>query len=104
MHARLSRFNGLTSERIDETVKQFREEALPALEQQEGYEGMLVLANYNAGSAAAISLWDSERAMRKSEKLAEQARQAAVETGRPTQEPVVDRYEVILNAIGAKQA
>jgi heme-degrading monooxygenase HmoA len=104
MHARLSRFNGLTSERIDETVKQFREQALPELEQQEGYEGMLVLANYNAGSAAALSLWDSERSMRKSEKLAEQARQAAIETGRPTQEPVVDRYEVILNAIPAKQA
>jgi heme-degrading monooxygenase HmoA len=104
MHARLSRFNGLTSERIDETLKEFREQSLPFLEQQDGYEGMLVLANYNAGSAAAISLWESEKAMRASEKLAEQAREAAVQTGRSAQAPIVDRYEVILNAIPARQA
>jgi hypothetical protein len=37
MHARLSRFAGLDPERIDETVRQFEEEALGDLEQQPGF-------------------------------------------------------------------
>jgi hypothetical protein len=39
MHARLSRFAGLDPERIDATVRQFEEEALPRLEQRRAFEG-----------------------------------------------------------------
>ena len=42
MHARLSRFAGVDPERIDATVRQFEEEALPRLEQQPGFQGITV--------------------------------------------------------------
>jgi heme-degrading monooxygenase HmoA len=101
MHARLSRFAGLTPERIEATLEQFRQESLPFLEQQKGYEGMLVLVNYNAGTSAGISFWSTEKDMRASEKAAEEARQRVVDTGQATQEGVVDRYEVVLNTLSA---
>jgi heme-degrading monooxygenase HmoA len=101
MHARLSRFAGLTPERLQAAIDQFRDEALPFFEQQPGYEGMLLLANRNAGTAAGVSFWSTERDMDRSEKLADQSRKAAMATGAPAQEPLVDRYEVILNTMQA---
>jgi heme-degrading monooxygenase HmoA len=103
-HARVSRFTGLTADRIEATLNEFRETSLPFLEQQEGYEGIMVLANYAAGTAAALSLWESERHMRASEKLAEQARASAVTTGKAAKDPIVDHYEVIFTTVPVKTA
>ena len=95
MHARMSRFAGLPPERIDSTLHQFRDEELPALEQQPGFEGIVVLVDQKGGKAAAISFWDTEHHLRDSERAAERARDRAVESAGPTREPVVDRYEVL---------
>ncbi|HVS29163.1 MAG TPA: hypothetical protein VHE14_06400 [Solirubrobacteraceae bacterium] len=97
MQARLSRFAGLPDERIDETVREFEQDQLPALEQQQGYRGVIVMVNRGGGQAAAITLWDTERDLRESEKLAEQARSAAIQTAGLSREPVVDRYEIVIN-------
>ena len=104
MHARMSRFAGLPAERIDQTVQQFNEDGLAALEQQSGFQGITVLVDHRAGKAAAISFWDSEASMRESEKAAALARDQAVETAGPDREPVVDHYEVVLTRWAGREA
>jgi heme-degrading monooxygenase HmoA len=96
MYARLSRFAGLPPERIDQTVDEFRQQQLPELERQDGYKGVVVMLNRTTGQSAALSFWESEADMRASEQLAERAREAAIATAQPEREPVVDRYEVVL--------
>jgi heme-degrading monooxygenase HmoA len=97
MHARLSRFAGLDPERMDATVRQFEEEALPRLEQQPGFRGITVGVNYRGGQAVAIALWETEADMRRSEKLAAEAREQAVATAAPSRTPIVDQYEVVIH-------
>jgi hypothetical protein len=96
MHVRLSRFAGLDPDRIDETLRRFEEDELPRLNQQEGFGGITVGVNRSTGQAVAVVLWDSEAAMRKSETLAAEVRDRAVATAKPSREPIVDRYEVVL--------
>jgi heme-degrading monooxygenase HmoA len=102
MHARLSRFAGLDPERIDETLRQFKEESLGDLEQQPGFLGVTVCVNHKSGQAAVISLWESERDMHQSEEVALRAREQAVATAGPSRSPIVDHYEVILHKERAK--
>jgi heme-degrading monooxygenase HmoA len=101
MHARLSRFAGLPPERIDETLRGFQEGALPQFEQLPGYKGVLVAVNYAEGKAAAITFWETQDNMRASDRLADQARAAALEqaqgSSEPTREPIVDHYEVLVD-------
>jgi heme-degrading monooxygenase HmoA len=98
MYARMSKFAGLPPERVDRTLQQFEQEELPALEQQPGFEGILVLVDRGGGTAAAISLWDTQEHLRASEEVADRAREKAMETAqlRPRRDPVVDRYEVVM--------
>ena len=96
MHARLSRFAGLDPERVEETVQQFEEHALPGLEQQQGFRGITAGVNPATGQAFTVTLWESEADMRASEQLATEARDQAVETARPSRDPIVDQYEVVV--------
>jgi heme-degrading monooxygenase HmoA len=96
MHVRLSRFAGLPPERIDDTIEEFREQQLPELEGQAGFKGVLVMVNRGTGQAAALTFWESEADLHASEKVASRAREAAVASAQPAREPVVDRYEVVL--------
>jgi hypothetical protein len=52
--------------------------------------------NRRSGQAVAITLWETEANMRESEKLATQARERAVATARPSREPIVDHYEIVV--------
>jgi heme-degrading monooxygenase HmoA len=98
MHARLSRFAGLDPERIEETVHQFRDGALPELREQQGFKGITVAVNRRTGQALAVTLWETEADMKASEKLATQAREQAIATARPSREPIVDHYEVVVQS------
>jgi heme-degrading monooxygenase HmoA len=97
MHARLSRYAGLPPERIEETVRQFQEELVAQLERQQGFERITVAVDWNAGRAAVITYWDTEDNMRASEKHADELRGRVEAAGRPSREPIVDHYEVILD-------
>ena len=98
MHARLSRFAGLDPERIDETIRQFEEQALEDFKRQPGFKGITAGVNHRTGQAVVMTVWETERHMRDSERLADEARSHAVETARPSREPIVDNYEVVLHA------
>src|SRR5437764_1604287 len=92
LHARLSRFGGLDPERIEATVEQFREQALPQLQEQQGFRGITVGVNRKTGQALAVTLWETEADMSESERVADEARDQAVATARPAREPIVDHY------------
>jgi heme-degrading monooxygenase HmoA len=97
MHARLSRFAGLDPERIDETLRQFRQDSLSNLEEQPGFRGITVCVNRKTGQAVVLALWETEADMKQSEEVAIRAREQAVATAGPSREPIVDSYEVILH-------
>jgi len=97
MHARLSRFAGLDPERIEETTRQFEDEMLDALAKQPGFRGITVGVNRRSGKAVALTLWETEADMRRSEELADEAREQAVATAKPERDPIVDDYEVIVS-------
>jgi heme-degrading monooxygenase HmoA len=97
MYARLSRFAGLPPERIDRTLAEFEESQLSQFEALEGFKGVLVGVDRAEGKAMAITFWESQNHLRASDRLADQAREAAMETASmPSREPIVDRYEVVL--------
>lgn len=93
MHARVTTFEGPV-ERMDEGARQAREQILPAARQMEGFKGMYVLADRESGKALAVTLWESEEAMRASEEAANRLRQQSA-AGMGEEIRAVDRYEVV---------
>lgn len=103
MYARVTRFSGLPPERIQATLRAFREEHLPALQQQDGYRGVQVMVDQQGGRAIAIMYWESQEALRASDKLASEARAAAISRLDPDREPIVDNFEVLLTEMAEPQ-
>ncbi len=52
---------------MDETVAMFRDSVVPALKEQEGFKGALLLTDRKAGKACAVVLWETEEDMLASE-------------------------------------
>jgi heme-degrading monooxygenase HmoA len=104
MHARMSRIAGLPPERIDEARQYFEDAELPALQQQQGYKGVIVMVDRNDGRATAITFWDTLDDLRASDRVADQARESTMERASssvdPSREPVVERYEVLIQQDG----
>ncbi len=48
------------SDKLDETIKIFREGVIPAAKSQRGYRGAYLLTDRKTGKGVSISLWDSE--------------------------------------------
>jgi hypothetical protein len=99
MYARVTTFPGLAPERIKATLAEFTEQHLPRLEKQPGYCGVWAGVDYTGGRAIAVTYWESINALHASDKLASEARAAAVtragvDRERPT---VIDRYEIVLD-------
>jgi heme-degrading monooxygenase HmoA len=92
----MTKFVGLPPERIDEALEEFKSGQLAELEGQAGFQGIMVLVDRPAGTAAALSMWDSEANMKASEGTADAARESAVATAKPERFPVVDHFEVVL--------
>src|SRR5436190_12291510 len=96
MYARMSRFAGLPPERIEATIREFQEGQLKALSEQPGYKGVLIGVDRAEGKSVAITFWESAENLRATDRLADQARQQALESVKPSREPIVDRYEVVM--------
>jgi heme-degrading monooxygenase HmoA len=96
MYARMSRFAGLPPERIEETIREFEEGQLKALSEQPGYKGVLIGIDRAEGKSVAITFWENAENLRASDRLADKARQQALDSAKPSREPIVDRYEVVV--------
>ena len=92
MYARISTFEG-SPENIDDELRRVRENVLPQLRQQEGFEGMVALADRQSGKTLGISFWESEEALEASEEVAGRLRE---DTAQAMSETIagVERYEV----------
>ena len=94
MHARMTTLEG-TSERLDEGLRQIREDVLPQLQQQDGFKGFIVFDNRQSGKLVGFSLWESEQALRASEEVADRTRRESAGVMDDTIAGV-ERYEVAL--------
>jgi heme-degrading monooxygenase HmoA len=94
MHARMTTMEG-SSERLDEGLRQIREDVLPQLHQQDGFKGFIVFNNRQSGKLVGFSLWESEQAMRASEEVGDRTRRESAEVMDDTIAGV-ERYEVAL--------
>jgi len=94
LFARMNTFEG-SPDRLDDALRKVREEVLPQLHQQDGFQGLMFLANYKSGELQLMSLWESAQAMRASEEEADRLRAGVAEAG--DQEIArVERYDVVL--------
>jgi heme-degrading monooxygenase HmoA len=94
--ARVSTFTG-TSDQVDEAIRQAREDVVPRLEQLDGYRGAYLLVDRQNAKTLAVTLWESEEAMRASEEEANTLRSETADA-LGTQMVGVERYEVALAA------
>jgi heme-degrading monooxygenase HmoA len=99
MFARVTTLKGPADsvERLRTTVDQ---QILPAVRAINGFRGLLSLADPTSGKGVTISLWESEDAMKQAEETANRLRSStAAATGADIIS--VDRYEVVVDALGA---
>ncbi len=59
MFARLTIFQG-KSDKIDEAIKIYKENVVPAAKSQKGFRGIYLLTDRKTGKGISMSLWDSE--------------------------------------------
>jgi heme-degrading monooxygenase HmoA len=92
VHARMSTLEG-SPDQIDEGLRHVREQVLPLMRQQEGFEGFIALADRQSGKVIGVSLWESEQAMQASEQVGDRTRSESAEATGATVAGV-ERYEV----------
>jgi heme-degrading monooxygenase HmoA len=92
VYARISTLEG-SPEHIDEGLRQVRENVLPQIQQQEGFKGMVALADRKTGKTLGITFWESEEALKASEEAADRLREDSAEAMSDTIAGV-ERYEV----------
>ena len=86
-------------EQLDEFSRLGEEKVVPALQRLDGFEGLLVLANYQNGKILVVTLWKSEEAMRGGEEASYWLRAFSAEAagGEVTD---VERYDVVFSENG----
>jgi heme-degrading monooxygenase HmoA len=94
--ARVSTFTG-TSDEIDKAIREVQQNVLPRTEQLDGYKGAYFLVDRENGKSLAVTLWESEEAMRASEDAANSLR-SEIADALGTQMVGVERYEVAVAA------
>jgi heme-degrading monooxygenase HmoA len=97
MYARLAQVR-IQPERIAEAIEIYRTSVVPALEQQPGFAGALLLTQPETGRGISITLWESEEARTAGEVGGFYQEQLARFAGMFTETPVRDAYQVALDA------
>jgi heme-degrading monooxygenase HmoA len=96
MHARTGRLQ-VSPERIDEIVGVIKEDQVAMFHGQPGYRGFTGLADRERGTVMGISFWETEDDLRAAEELGREARRRVTEAGGGQGEPVVERWEVVVD-------
>ena len=89
--ARTSTLSGAT--RIDDGIKSFERDTLPKLRSMPGFAGATLHIDRAAKTMVATTYWDSEAALKASEKGADELRQGAAKASGVTAVPKVERFE-----------
>ncbi len=94
MHARLIRLKG-SPEGAEERRAGFEQEAVPAMREQPGFMGVVVLADADTGGGAVVTYWESEEAMSQSLGALADLRERTT-AGQGLEVLSLEQYEVIL--------
>ena len=92
MHARVSTLTG-SPDQAEAGITDFKENVVPWIKGNGGPGGILLI-DRETGKAIAITLWDDEEAMRRSEEAANEHRRRVSSEMQGTQSPTVERFEV----------
>lgn len=92
MHARVSTITG-SPDQAEAGIADFKENVTPWIKENGGHGGILLI-DRETGKAIAITLWNDEETMRRSEEAANEHRQRVTDEMQSTQSPTVERYEV----------
>lgn len=95
MFARATRIEG-SPDRLDEAIRQFREQTLPAAQDLAGFGGGMLLVDRSSGAAMAVTLWETEENMAASEQFADQQRAQVAEAAGASTAPRIERYDVVV--------
>ena len=95
MFARATRIEG-SPEGLDEAIRRFRDETLPAAGSQAGFGGAMLLADRSSGAVLAVTLWATEENMGASEQFANQQRAQVAAAAGASGDPRIERYEVVV--------
>jgi len=95
MFIRMTKFNGVTPDRMNSQIDLIVESLLPKLEREWGLVDGYILANHAAGQVMGVTIWDSESALRRSAKAErEMANSVGVDW---RSQPIVDTWEVVVS-------
>ena len=95
-HLRLSRVADLAPAALEAMVDEFEgSDYVDDLASLPGFSGYLLAADRENGKVLAMSLWESQDALRASDQAAEQARESRLAVA-GAHDPIVDRYEIML--------
>ena len=96
-YLRLSRLSDLAPRAQEAMIEAFEEsDYIDRLEEMSGFRGYLLAADREHGKLTAMSLWESERDRRASDEMADYARELRVAAAESAHDPIVDRYQVML--------
>lgn len=96
MHARVTSLSGSPAD-VDAGIANFRDAVVP-FARAEG-NGAILLVDRQTGKAIAITLWETEEALRASDERANALRADAAQEMGAAQAPNVERYEVAVYEI-----
>ena len=96
MHARVTRVRG-NSASMEAGIAHFRDTLLEQLERMPGFRDAVLMIDREHGDGLAITLWDTEEALRQSEQGADALR---TESASQMQASVtsVERFEIVVQA------
>lgn len=93
MFARVTTIEG-SPERIDESIRLFKETVVPGASKIKGFKGSYFLVDRKTGKQMGVALWDTEADLNASVKAADQLRAGVSEAAAATNPPAVEIYEV----------
>lgn len=93
MFARVSTIQG-KPERVEDGIRGFREEVLPAVRKMAGFKGAYLLVERESGKTVVIALWDTEKNLQASTATTDRLRAQVSKTVAASKPPIVEIYEV----------
>ena len=97
MLARVSIIQG-KPEQTDEGIRHYREQLLPEARRMLGFKGAYLLVDRKSGKNLGITLWDTEKNLQASAVAANRLRAQAAENIAAPKPPLVEIYEVAVQA------
>jgi hypothetical protein len=96
MHARLNRFTGMDGDALAQSFDWFAGEGLPRLRRAASFTTIFFGVDLPGGKATGLTIWDSQRALKVSERVEAQLRAEALRrAGGNLGRGLVDTYEVV---------